>query len=126
MSEMECLTPTHIAGDRYSGSGKASEGIMENTITVTIGTGVYIPSRIGGQPDAWQEPVSSVRVNGQPRIVIDGERSELVLSTGRVNVDCDVPADVRGDHAATVAWWEREITRQERQALEGRQRSKPS
>lgn len=85
------------------------------TVTVTRGTGAYIPSRIGGASDTWQEPVSAIRVNGQPRIIVDGTRSEVVLSSGRVNVSDDVPADSRGDHAGIVAWWTDEITRQDQE-----------
>jgi hypothetical protein len=85
---------------------------MSTRVTTRQGTGAYVPTSIGG-PLEWQEPVSTVYVGGKVRIVITGTRSELVTTTGSVDVSDDVPATIREDHGASVAWWEGEVTRQE-------------
>ena len=81
-------------------------------VTITLGTGAYVPVSIGGEP-IWQAPVSTVYVGPAPRVVITGTRSEVVLSTGTVDVSADVPAAIADDHAAVVAWWSVEVERQE-------------
>ncbi len=85
---------------------------METVVSITLGTGAYVPARIGGDP-VWQQPVSTVSVGTTPRVVVTGTRSELVLSAGTVDVSADVPAAIADDHAAIAAWWSVEIERQE-------------
>jgi hypothetical protein len=79
-------------------------------VAVSFGTGAYVQH--GGEP-VWQQPVSTVYAGTTPRVVITGCRSELVLSTGTVDVSADVPAAIVDDHAAIAAWWSAEIERQE-------------
>ncbi len=81
-------------------------------VSVNFGAGAYVLDRIGGEP-IWQRPVSTVRVNDEVRILVTGTRSDLVLSTGAVDVSADVPASIVDDHAAIVEWWYVEIERQE-------------
>jgi hypothetical protein len=87
---------------------------MEAVVSITLGTGAYVPARIGGEP-VWQEPVSTISVGTAPRVVISGMKSELVLSNGLFDVSEDVPAKLisAGDHAAIVGWWSIEVERQE-------------
>lgn len=79
---------------------------METAVTVRQGTGVYIPSRIGGQELVWQEPVSVVTTHTGARIRIEGTRSEMLTSHGSSNVSEDVPAVIADDHEAIVRFWE--------------------
>ena len=81
-------------------------------VTVSFGSGAYVPASIGGEP-VWQAPVSTVYVGTAPRVVITGTRSELVTTSGTIDVSTDVPANIADDHAAIVAWWSVEIERQE-------------
>jgi hypothetical protein len=85
---------------------------MEAVVSITLGTGAYVPTHIGGKP-AWQEPVSTVYVDDEVRVVVDGTSSELVTTAGTINVSTDVPATIADDHAAITAWWSVEIERQE-------------
>jgi hypothetical protein len=55
-------------------------------VTVTQGTGAYVRH---GREARWQPPTSTVRVDEAPRVVITGTTSELVLSTGLVDVSAD-------------------------------------
>jgi hypothetical protein len=93
-------------------SGKPKEGIMEAVVSITLGTGSYVPVRIGGEP-TWQQPVSTVYVDDDVRVLVDGTRSELVTTSSVVDISTDVPASIADDHAAIVAWWSVEIERQE-------------
>jgi hypothetical protein len=79
-------------------------------VIVSFGTGAYV--RQDHEP-VWQQPVSTIYVGTAPRVVITGTTSELVLSTGTVDVSADVPAAIADDHAAIVAWWSAEVERQE-------------
>jgi hypothetical protein len=81
-------------------------------VAVTFGTGAYVPTRIGGEP-TWQPPVSTVYVDDEVRVVVTGARSELVTTSGIIDVSTDVPASIADDHAAIVAWWSIEVERQE-------------
>ena len=95
---------------RYSGTGKQREGSLN--VSVSFGSGAYVPDHIGGEP-VWQQPVSTVRVGDEVRLVVDGTRSELVTTSGVVDVTSDVQTSIADDHAAIVAWWSVEIERQE-------------
>ncbi len=81
-------------------------------VSVSFGTGAYVPDRIGGEP-VWQQPVSTIRVGDLVRICVDGTHSALFTSHGVVDVSADVPASIADDHAGIVAWWSVEIERQE-------------
>lgn len=114
VSEAEPLTSTQRAGTAVT-VRQAQEGIVQISVTVTEGTGAYVPASIGGEP-IWQAPVSTVYVGTAPHVVITGIRSELVLSKGTVDVSPDVPAAIADDHAVIVAWWSAEVERQEADA----------
>jgi hypothetical protein len=82
-------------------------------VSVSFGTGAYVQH--GGEP-VWQQPISTVYVGTAPRVVVTGARSELVLSTGTVDVSVDVPAAIVDDYAAIAAWWSVEVERQDAEA----------
>ena len=84
-------------------------------VTVSFGTGAYVPASIGGEP-IWQQPVSTVRVGDMVRVCVDGTHSALFTSPGVFDVSADIPAAIGDDHAAIVAWWLVEIERQEAEA----------
>ena len=84
---------------------------MNTVVSVSFGSGAYVADRIGGEP-TWQQPVSTVRVDDEVRVVVDGTRSELVTTAGIVDVSSDVPVAI-ADHSAIVAWWSVELERQE-------------
>ena len=84
-------------------------------VTITLGTGAYVPASIGGEP-VWQQPVSTVYIDDEVRVVVEGTRSELVTTSGTIDVSADVPASIADDHAAIVAWWSVEVERQEAEA----------
>ena len=85
---------------------------MDTVVTVSFGTGAYVPASISGEP-IWQQPVSTIRVDDAVRVVVDGTHSALLTIAGCVDISTDVPAAIADDHAAIVAWWSVEIERQE-------------
>jgi hypothetical protein len=122
LSYQERETPDtyHQRRPRSYRPGNQERGQIMTQVSIDIqhAGGCYIPAGIGSRELVWQAPVRIISVNGTRRLKIEGDAytvsSHWLSEYAPSDVSCDVPADARGNHAATVAFWRAELARLER------------